>query len=327
MNRRRTTRRSATGAWGRVASVSHTTSGFRYWSYLRHCFSRLSQWSLYDLVLFVAQFKSLCAHLLRRKPFVYRRRGTLSLHFNLWATQSEMRCHAPNELIAPYTRTMMGFLLFKPQPQKIVMIGLGGGSLAKYCYAKLPEASIVVAEINPEVMTLRDLFRIPRNEERFQVLCEDGAALVGRLSNCVDVLLVDGFDLHGQAAQLCTQRFYEECYRSLTPEGLIVINLSIDDPNLDQSHARVRRCFANSVLVESSDGTNKVVFAGKGAAFDLPHEQLRTRLGGLERHHPVDLRETFERIRFKQSLFRSTSAPRKLAEAAREAGDKFAHLP
>jgi len=327
MNRRRTIRRSATGAWGRVASVSHATSGFQYRSYLRRCFSRLPQWSWRDLVLFVAQLKSLCVNLLRRKPFVYRRRGTLSLHFNLRATQSEMRCHVPNELIVPYTRTMMGFLLFKPQPQKIVIIGLGGGSLAKYCYAKLPEASIVVAEINPEVMALRDLFRIPRNEERFQVLCEDGAALVGKLVDCVDVLLVDGFDLHGQAAELCTQRFYEDSYRSLTPEGLIVINLSIDDPNLEQSHARLRRCFANSVLVESPDGTNKVVFAGKGAAFDLPHEQLRAQLGGLEQHHPVDLRETFERIRFRQSLSHSTSALRKLAEAAREAGDKLAHLP
>jgi spermidine synthase len=244
---------------------------------------------------------------------VYRRHGTLSLHFNLWATQSEMRCHAPNELIVPYTRTMMGFLLFKPQPQKIVMIGLGGGSLAKYCYAKLPDASIVVAEVNPEVMALRDQFRIPPNEERFQVLCEDGAALVGKVSDCVDVLLVDGFDLHGQSAQLCTQRFYEDCYRSLAPEGLIVINLSIDDPNLEQSHARLRRIFGNAVLVGSPDGTNKVAFAGKGAAFDLPYEQLHARLGRLERHHSVGLRDTFERIRFRQSLSRGANGFRQRA--------------
>jgi spermidine synthase len=309
--------------WGRPASLSLAYSGFQYSSYLRRCFSRLPHWSWRDLILFLAQLKSVCVNLLRRKPFVYRRRGTVSLHFNLWATQSEMRCHAPDELIVPYTRTMMGFLLFKPRPQRIVMIGLGGGSLAKYCHAKLPEASIVVAEINREVIALRDLFRIPPDEERFEVLCEDGAALVGKLSNCVDVLLVDGFDLHGQPAQLCTQRFYEDCYRSLAPEGLIVINLSIDDPNLEQSHARLRRSFANAVLVDSPDGTNKVAFAGKGAGFDLPLEKLRARLAKLERLHPVGLRETFERIRFRQSLSRSTSARRKLAEAR----DERAQLP
>jgi spermidine synthase len=282
---------------------------------------------LRDLVLFVAQFKHVCTHLLQRKPFVYRRHGTLSLHFDFRATQSEMRCHAPDELIVPYTRIMMGFLLFKPQPQKIVMIGLGGGSLPKYCHAKLPEACIVVAEINPDVVALRDLFRIPPDEERFQVLCEDGAALVRKVSNCVDVLLVDGFDLNGQSAQLCTRRFYEDCYRSLAPEGLIVINLSIDDPNLARSVARLRRSFENAVLVESEDGTNKVVFAGKGTGFDLPHEQLRARLGQLERNHSVGLRATFERIRFKQYLSRSINAARKFAEQARDDDDELAHLP
>ncbi len=163
---------------------------------------------------------------------------------------------------------------------------------------------------------------VTADEERFQVLCEDGAALVRKISDC-DVLLVDGFDLHGQSAQLCTQRFYEECYRSLAPEGLIVINLSIDDPNLAQSHTRLRRSFANVVLVESPDGTNKVVFAGKGTGFDLPHEELRARLGRLERRHSVGLRDTYERIRFKQCLSRSTSTQLKLAEQAREADHKL----
>jgi spermidine synthase len=162
-------------------------------------------------------------------------------------------------------------------------------------------------------VALRDLFRIPPNEERFQVLCEDGAALLGQFSDCVDVLLVDGFDLHGQSAQLCTQRFYEDCYRSLAPEGLIVINLSIDDPNLEQSHARLRRSFANAVLVGSPDGTNKVAFAGKGAAFDLTYEQLHARLGRLERHHSVGLRDTFEHIRFRLSLSRGANGFRQRA--------------
>jgi spermidine synthase len=148
------------------------------------------------------------------------------------------------------------------------------------------------------------------------------------MSNCVDVLLLDGFDLRGQPAQLCTQRFYEDCYRSLAPGGLMVVNLSIDDPNLVQSHTRLECIFENTVLVESPDGTNKVVFAGKGAGgFDLPHEQLRARLGRLERHHPVDLRHTFERIRFRQYLSRSAIGSLQRAEQAREPEDESANPP
>ena len=62
----------------------------------------------------------------------------------------------PSALDLEYTQTMMGFLLFLPQPQRIAMIGLGGGSLAKFCHRYLPRTRIQVVEINPHVIALRD---------------------------------------------------------------------------------------------------------------------------------------------------------------------------
>jgi spermidine synthase len=252
------------------------------------------------------QIHRMSTQFLRGKPFVYRRHGMLSLHFNFRAIQSEMRCEAPDELVVPYTRTMMGFLLFKAQPEKIVMIGLGGGSLPKYCHAKLPGASIVVTEINSDVIALRDQFYVPSDDERLRVLCEDGAAFVRNVVDSIDVLLVDGFDLNGQSGQLCTQAFYDDCYASLAPGGMIVINLAAEDPNRERSVARVRRRFHNAVVVDSEDYTNRVVFASKGSRFDLPFEQLCARLAGLEPLHPVGLRDTLQLIRFE--LYKSIAA-------------------
>jgi len=83
------------------------------------------------------------------------------------------------------------------------------------------QASVVVTEINPNVIALRDLFCIPRDDDRFQVLCEDGASSVRDGANSINVLLVDGFDLNGQSAQLCAQHFYDDCHRSLVPEGIV----------------------------------------------------------------------------------------------------------
>jgi len=274
----------------------------RWRNHLKRCFSRLPRWRWSDLILFFPQFQDVSVRFLQRRPFVFRRHGTLSLHFDFMATQSEMRCDAPDELVVPYTRTMMGFLLFKPAPEKIVMIGLGGGSLPKYCRANIPEASVVVTEINPDVVALRDLFCIPRDDERFQVLCEDGASFVRDVVNSVDVLLVDGFDLNGQSAQLCTQHFYDDCHRSLAPEGIVVINFAVEDPHLARSVARIRRSFKNVVVVESEDCTNRVAFAGKGTQMGLPLEQLCARLGELEQQHPVGLRDTLHRIRYEQYL-------------------------
>ena len=236
--------------------------------------------------------------LLRRTPFVHRRPETLSLHFDFSATQSEMRFDAPEELVLGYTRTMMGFLLFQPKPRKIVMIGLGGGSLPKYCYAKLPDAAIAIAEINAEVIAWRDEFCVPRDDERFRVVYQDGADFIRATSRHFDVLILDGYDAAGPAPQLCTQSFYDECYRKLTPGGVMVVNLAfLDYVSHEKSVDRIRRSFANAVVVvESEDAGNRIVFARKGEGLGLTDQELSAQ-PDLERHHTVNLSRTLQSIR------------------------------
>ena len=56
------------------------------------------------------------AHAPSERPFLYTADGLLSLHFEAGAVQSRMDPAAPERLALGYTRTMMGALLFKPQP-------------------------------------------------------------------------------------------------------------------------------------------------------------------------------------------------------------------
>ena len=104
----------------------------------------------------------------------------------------------------PYTRVMMAGLLFMPQPKTLAMIGLGGGSLPKYCHQHLADTHITVVEINPHIIALRDDFAIPPDSTRFQILCGDGANYVADQTGKLDMLMVDDFDKNGQAPSLCT---------------------------------------------------------------------------------------------------------------------------
>ena len=70
-------------------------------------------------------------------PFVYEDENLSSLHFEIDSVQSLMDKNAPNQLMLRYTQIMMAFLLFIDCPEHIGMIGLGGGSLPKYCYQHL----------------------------------------------------------------------------------------------------------------------------------------------------------------------------------------------
>jgi spermidine synthase len=208
-------------------------------------------------------------------PFVHEYNGAVSLHFNKRDVQSAMYKHAPHELMLCYTQTMMNFLAFNTQPRHVGMIGLGGGSIPKHCYRHLPDTTISVAEINPEVIALRDYFSIPKDDHRFRVYCEDGADFVRRQPEQFDVLLVDGFDEKGQPPQLCSRQFYSHCYRSLTSPGILVVNVSDGVHLIPRIHDSFRDCVIVSDGRDSS--SNTIVFAAKGKFLSAPQRSLKTR--------------------------------------------------
>lgn len=223
-------------------------------------------------------------------PVLHEDDGALSLYFDTGELQSRMLRADPTRLVLEYTRLMMGFLLFQPAPTRIAMIGLGGGSLAKYCALKLPEANFTAVEISPDVIALRDAFGIPPDGPHFRVLCEDGAAFVRRDAEPIDVLLVDGFDGGGQPDELCTGAFYDCCRDRLATGGILVANLYADDEAGGGRVDRIDDAFAGRIVVIKADGSgNNVVFAGTDASFPPPFSQLVERLRALQGSHPVDL--------------------------------------
>jgi spermidine synthase len=86
--------------------------------------------------------------------YISERYGVRSLHIGSDTIQSSMRLARPNDLELSYTRSMMAFLLFGPPPQRVLMIGLGGGSLAKFVHDRLHSSTTQVIEVNPRVVSL-----------------------------------------------------------------------------------------------------------------------------------------------------------------------------
>jgi spermidine synthase len=199
------------------------------------------------------------------KPFVYLTSKTKALHFSISEIQSRMELSQPDALNLEYTRTMMGFLLFDAAPERVGMVGLGGGSLAKFCYRQLATAKISVAEINPYVIALRDEFSVPPDGERFSVIQADGADFVRAFPEQFNVLLIDGYDSKGLPRALSSQRFYVDCFRALAPNGIMAVNLHSDHSGYEQHIDRIKRSFDGAVLlVEDRREGNSIVFARKG---------------------------------------------------------------
>jgi spermidine synthase len=231
------------------------------------------------------------------RPVVCRTATTVSLHFAWEETQSCMDLRHPDALHLEYTRTMMGFLLFIPAPRNIVMVGLGGGSLAKFCHRHLPRSRIRVVEINPHVIALRDEFQVPPDSSRFSVVQGDGAAYVQAMSRPCDVLLTDGYDHKGLPASLSSARYYADCRELLGPDGMLVVNLHCSQARWQQQIARIRRSFDGGLLtVADDDGSNRVVFASPGHLAPQPTARPLRRPRGLDDDAWAQLRAPLARV-------------------------------
>jgi len=233
------------------------------------------------------------------KPFVHQTRKMKSLHFSIAEVQSSMDLAQPDALDLVYTRTMMGFLLFHPSPLRIGMIGLGGGSLAKFCYRHLPRADITVLEINPHVIALRRDFAVPDDDARFRVIRADGARYVRAHEAMFDVLLVDGYDSDGLPGELSSKRFYDDVFDCLRPSGVMAANIHLENEQFSLLVARVGRSFDGQALaVTERESGNAIVFARKdGALVACEDHDDALRPATLDEAQWKPLQAAFDRIR------------------------------
>jgi spermidine synthase len=198
----------------------------------------------------------------RQSVYVTERFGVRSLHIGSDTIQSSMRLARPNDLELAYTRSMMAFMLFNERPARVVMIGMGGGSLAKFVYHRLPWAKIDVVEIDPKVVAIaRQQFFVPPDDERLRVHIGNGAEWIAREGPSVDVIAVDGYDGDSQVEELSTRDFYEACRKRLAAGGALVANLWGSDRRFHEYLERIETAFpAGTLCLPAEKPGNVIVF-------------------------------------------------------------------
>jgi spermidine synthase len=236
-------------------------------------------------------------------PFIVDGAGARHLLFSAASVQSSMQLDDPYALVTAYTRKMMAFLLFLPEPRHVLMIGLGGGSLAKFCYRHLPQTRISVVESNADVISLREHFSIPPDDERFEIVHADGAAYLARVPPKVDVILIDAFDELGVAPSLASPDFHHRASESLTPDGVLVMNLCGQKTRYPIHVQSLCEAFDGAVvLVPVQADDNVLLFAFKRPSLAEVLETLHDRATKLEQALGLEFRRFLECLRSGPTL-------------------------
>jgi len=223
-------------------------------------------------------------------PRVHDEDDMRCLRFSNGVMQSAMRLADPYALDLGYTRAMMGFLLLNPAPHHVLVVGLGGGSLPKFCHRELPDTCITALEINPDVIALRDRFLIPPDDARFRVIQADAGEYLARNEVEADVILLDGYDDDGLPEGLCSTAFYSHCRRALGTGGVLVANLWGGEPNRAVYLGRLREVFEDRVWwCRPHESSSLVVLAVADPEFSPHWTKLSEAALSLDRRYRLDL--------------------------------------
>lgn len=232
-----------------------------------------------------------------RRPFILDDGRVRQLYFTLRFLQSAMRITDPFALDLAYTRKMMAFLLFQPNPKRILLVGLGGGSLAKFCHRALPRAKITAVEIDPDIIAMGSQFALPA-DERLTVVQADAADYLPAAEADTDVLLLDGFDVDGIAPSLGGSAFFATVRRRLRPRGILVANLAGAEESWRPCLKHLRAAFEERViLVRVSASDNHIAFAFAEDDFPPNWGLLEKTAEGLERRLGLDFPEFLKKLK------------------------------
>jgi spermidine synthase len=231
-----------------------------------------------------------------------------SLNFGNDAKQSSMDQDRPERLVLSYTRTMMASLLFQPAAESILLIGLGGGSIAKFLLHHLPDAMIEVIEVRADVVKLaHGYFNLPEHP-RLKIHIDDAEHFLSneRSGNRrYDLILIDAFDHDGVSSDIMKNGFFDSCSSLLNNNGVIAINLWSSHSEeysrlLDTLESMFNR---NTLILPVIDRGNIIVFATKDKrGFDFTG--CKTKARQLEQEMELEFPSLLRRLKRHNRLRR-----------------------
>ncbi len=160
--------------------------------------------------------------------FITKRGGHLTMSFQLKGfdyTESVANLKDPDDLPVHYTRTMTVGVIYPDAPRRILMIGLGGGSISTYLGRYMPEVEIDSVEIDPGVTRAAKQYFGIRENARVRYFDGDGRVFLNRTKQRYDLILVDAFHGGYVPFHLLTKEFYALLKQRLAPGGAAAFNV------------------------------------------------------------------------------------------------------
>ncbi|MFZ5832000.1 MAG: fused MFS/spermidine synthase [Planctomycetota bacterium] len=141
------------------------------------------------------------------------------------ARQSVVKPGDPEHLELPYTRAILAGLVLCQRPQRVLVVGLGGGTIPMFLRKHYPELDIDVVDIDPVVVEVAKSHFGFREDHRMRAYVDDGRKFIEEVRQDYDIIFLDAFGADSVPYHLATQEFLEAVRRAMAPRGVVVGNI------------------------------------------------------------------------------------------------------
>jgi spermidine synthase len=230
--------------------------------------------------------------------------GVRYLHLGTPWVQGAMRIRKPLAIELEYVQRMMAWLLLRQGADlgkgHAVQLGLGAGAITRFCHSRLRLQTTAV-ELNASVIgACRAYFHLPLDSPRLSVIEGDAGAYVAdpARAESAQVLCVDLYDHDAAAPVLDSPRFYADCARLLSDDGVLSVNLFGRQASFGHSAARIAEAFGIERVraMQPTREGNSIVVALKSGAFPA-QTILAARAQNIETRFHLPARKWLRMIR------------------------------
>jgi len=204
------------------------------------------------------------------------------------AKQSVVKLGDPDHLELPYSKVMPVGLGLVENPQRVLVVGLGGGTIPTFLRKHYPRLVIDVVEIDPDVVYVAERFFGFRKDANMQPYVDDGRRFIERYRNRYDVIFLDAFGADNVPYDLATQEFLDAVRRALTPNGVVVGNIwsRASNPLYDSMVRTYQEVFDELYILDVRARGNKILIA-------LPRKERLSRNDMARRVKTVSRKQNF----------------------------------
>lgn len=228
--------------------------------------------------------------------FISEANGIRRMHVgSLFDRTSAMDLDDPYRHVYEYTAMMMLVTGYVDAPKKILVVGLGGGTVTRSLRIIYPDAEIANVEFDPQVVAMARQYFGYAEDAKMRLVVEDARRWLRSTTEQFDMILLDAYHGGYIPFHLTTREFLETVRERLSQGGVVCSNTWIDQELADRESATYHAVFGGFHHYVGKLSTNRIIVAAPNG---LPSpEEVRIRLAALQdmrKPEHLDLKGMFE---------------------------------